>query len=533
VTAAVERVGLGRAVLLVAAVGLLAYSNSFDCAFHYDDKVVLIGEPSITGFAPEPSSRRFLGDLSFAISYRLFGERPAGYHAVNLTIHLLNGVLVFLLVRALWRAETPLRSAYAHRAEPIALLTALLFVAHPLQTQAVTYIVQRYAALAAAFFLLSIWSYVRFRLAEAGGRAWGWYLLFLASAGAAFWTKENTAVLPLVVAGVELTFFRAPLRRRALFFAPFLAALAIGAIWAAVAGVSLAELDRVARVDTSMPRSDYLLTQARVVATYLRLLVLPVGQNLDHDVAVSTSIADVRVLLAMGLHALIVGASAWALRRGSRGEGLFALAGFGGIWFYASQLVESSFIPIVDVMYEHRAYLPSFGVFLAAAAALAALPQLSAPRRWWAVGTVLVGVLASLTFARNRVWKDDLTLWADAAAKSPGKSRPLNNYGIALFERGDLTGALAAYRRAIAVDPANDKPYFNVGEALQKAGDCEGAIPYYQHFAARHASYPDTFRNLAACFEKVGRFGEAGAMRAWLERLEAERAGRALAPYYR
>ncbi|HSN14587.1 MAG TPA: hypothetical protein VLT61_08135, partial [Anaeromyxobacteraceae bacterium] len=261
--------------LLIVVVGAVAYSNSFSVPFQFDDLVVITGEPAITGFHPSLASRRFLGDLSFALSYRWFGERTAGYHVVNLLVHLANALLVLRIVRQLWRTEPLRASAWSRRGEAVALVTALLFVAHPIQTQAVTYVVQRYASLAAMFFLASVSSWVAFRQARTRGSSLGWYAAFLASAAAACWTKENACVLPLAVVAVEGIFFDAPLRRRALWLSPFLAAAAAAGVAIAVRGVTLAQLDAMTRVDTDLPRADYLLTQLRVVATYLRLLVLP------------------------------------------------------------------------------------------------------------------------------------------------------------------------------------------------------------------------------------------------------------------
>jgi tetratricopeptide (TPR) repeat protein len=507
-----------QAILLIIGLGLLCYANSFAVPFHFDDHVVIVGEPAITGFQPYPFSRRFLGDLSFAVTWRLFGERVAGHHAVNLAVHLANALLVWHLARLLWRTQALSSSRLAPHAPRISLLAALLFVAHPLQTQAVTYIVQRYASLTALFFLASACSYVSFRLAAPGRSRLAWHLLFLASGAAACWTKENALALPLAIGAVEWTFFVAPLRRRALYLSPFLAALAAAFVLVLASGIDLARLDSLTRVDTAMPRADYLLTQARVVASYLRLLLLPLGQNLDHDVAISTSLAHPAVLLAAALHAGLLVSAVLAIRSWSRAEPAWRVAGFGVIWFYVTLLVESSFIPIVDVMYEHRAYLPSAGLFLAAATGFAALRPLAPPRRWNAAVVLLVATLAALTIARNRVWRDDLSLWADSASKSPNKARPLNNLGVALFLRGDFAGAAARFERARSVDPSYSKAWFNLGEARQRLGDCAGAIEPYESFLRLHPAYPDTYRNLAECYDLLGDPARARALRDALQR---------------
>lgn len=514
-----------QAALLVAGAVLVAYANSFSVPFQFDDRVVILGEPAITGFHLDPSGRRFLGDLSFAVCYRVFGDRPAGYHAVNVAIHLANALLVMWLARSLLRAHALLPTARARRDEAIPFVAALLFAVHPLQTQAVTYVAQRYASLAAAFFLLATNAYVRFRLTRSRRASLGWYALFLGAAAAAAWTKENAFVLPLAIVLVEVAFFSAPARRRLLFVAPFLLAAAAAVGWAAASGVTLERLDTATRIGDGISRQDYALTQLRVVASYLRLLVLPVGQNLDPDVALSRSLLEPAVLLAAALHATLVAAGVVMLRRGRRGDALPSLAGFGILWFYVGLLVESSFIPIPDLMYEHRVYLPSAGLAVAAAAALARVAPLARPRVRVAVTLGLAVSLTALTVARNRVWQSELALWSDSAAKSPNKPRPLNGLGTALAAQGDLRGAIALYERALRADPSYAKAYFNLGEALQGLGEYAAAIPLYEWFLLRVPRYPDTYRNLAECYRRAGKAEAADRLDAMYARARLDSAG--------
>lgn len=558
--------------LVLATAVVACYANSLRVPFQFDDPVMILGEPAITGFHPSPWSRRFLGDLSFAISYRLSGDRPLGYHAANVAIHLANALLVLWLVGALLRAAArrstapvpvpvPAAAAPGARAgagaadaaraprtptatdiaalapgrdRAVAFLAALLFAVHPLQTQAVTYVVQRYASLAALFFLLACGAYVRFRLAATRRAAAGWYAGFLLSALAAFWTKENAFVLPLAVLLVELTCFSASPARRLLYLAPFAAGAAVAALVLLGTGTSLAALDAATRVDTAMPRLDYALTQLRVVAQYLGLLVLPVGQNLDHDVAVSRSFLDPAVRGAAALHAALVAGGILAIVRGRRrGAPLWTVAGVGVLWFYATLLVESSFIPIVDVMYEHRVYLPSAGAFATVACLLGLVPAFAPRRAWVAVTIALALPLAGLTVARNRVWRSELSLWTDSASKSPHKPRPLNGVGTALFDRGDVRGALAWYRRALEADPGYVKAWFNAAEAMQRLGDCPEAIPLYERFLAVAPEYPDTYENLAACWERLGRPELATQYRAAGAAEARRRGGAPLPPTWR
>jgi tetratricopeptide (TPR) repeat protein len=528
-----DRRALLAAALLVTLVGLAAYANTFAVPFQYDDLVVLLGEPRITGFAPSPASLRFLGDLSFALCYRLFGERTPGYHLVNLAIHLANALLVYALVQRLARTEAGRGSVLERERHAIGAVAALLFVAHPLQTQAVTYIVQRYTSLAACFFLLAIVSYLGSRIEPRRGRAAAWYALFLAATVAALWTKENAWTLPLVVVTAESLLFRAPLRERLRHLSPFIAGAIALMIAALASGLTLARLDALTRVDTAMPRTHYLLTQLVVVADYLRLLALPWGQNLDPDVPIRESLLQPPVLAALLLHATLVASAIWAARTGrARAPALLAVS-LGVAWFYETLLVESSIIPIVDVMYEHRVYLPSVGLFVAAAVLLALLPLPAWSGRKTVATAAVVLLLAALTFARNRVWRDDLSLWTDAAAGSPHKARPLNNVGVAYASRGDPRAAASWFARAMAADPTYSKAWFNLGEALQQQGRCDLAMSHYERFALAHPGYAEVFARLAACSAAIGDERRAAGYRAAYERLRSGAGAAPLAPFYR
>jgi tetratricopeptide (TPR) repeat protein len=155
--------------LIIITLGLLVYSNTFSSPFVFDDEINIVANPinKDLGYFARPSSaksfrgpveypallKRYMGHLSFALNYRLHGLDVTGYHVVNLAIHLINGGLVYLLVVLTFRTPRLENSQLRQSAGGIALMSALLFVCHPVQTQAVTYIVQRLASMAAMFYL--------------------------------------------------------------------------------------------------------------------------------------------------------------------------------------------------------------------------------------------------------------------------------------------------------------------------------------------------------------------------------------------
>lgn len=220
--------------IVIAFVAGLAYSNTFTVPFQFDDDAYIINNPTIRTFhyfitpsevttltEQSPTSfpmalrsafmTRILGHLSFAINYHLHGLNVVGYHVVNLVIHILNGILVYLILMAILRTEyfsPPPRNDSLDPRTIIAIASSLIFVSHPIQTQAVTYISQRFVSLAALFYLFSLLMYVRFRTSSPGYKRYVCYTISLVSTFAAMRTKEFTITLPIIVALCEMIFFR-------------------------------------------------------------------------------------------------------------------------------------------------------------------------------------------------------------------------------------------------------------------------------------------------------------------------------------
>jgi hypothetical protein len=338
-------------LLAIAAATALAYSNTLHSSFHWDDlpRIVDNGRLRDLGSLWAPLDNRVLGDLSFALNLWLGGLEPFGFHLVNLLVHVCNGLLVAWLVATTLRTPA-LRDA---EADPVVrrwlpLTAGLLFALHPVQTQAVTYVVQRFASLATLFYLLSLVLYARARLSLEAVRsprlrAATLHVLSILSAVAAMKTKEISFTLPVVTAGYELLFFRGG-RRRFLLLAPVAATALLVPIGLIANGQRLADVvaDASLLTDTrEIPWSVYLLTQSRVLATYLRLLVLPVGQNFDYDFSLSHGLLERGVLLSLAvLVAVVAGAVALLVRarRDLRAAGVLVFSGVA--WFFLTSSVE-------------------------------------------------------------------------------------------------------------------------------------------------------------------------------------------------
>ncbi len=491
---------------LIVLLTLLAYSDSFRVPFYFDDWRNIAGNPLVRDLSlyahpwrvgevqASDSQRsgfqtRFVSQLTFALNYRLHGTRVEGYHVVNLAIHVGAALLLFGIVLRTLALPFFDRSRLRGREEIVALASAAFFALHPIQTQAVTYIVQRMASLAGFFCLLGLWGYLRARSAPAGSRPLRFVLPSLALAAAVL-TKQNAVAFPAAIVLFEFGFLPGARQTKLRWLAaPLLAmALALGvvllpylrAVEATPGANPITLLADVTRETEKISRHDYLLTETRVVATYLRLLVLPVGQNLDYDYPVSHALIDPGVIPALLLASALcgLGLALFALG-GRRLDAGWRLAGYGILWFFALLSIESGLIPIRDVIYEHRLYLPSAGFFTAVAAAAALVPRERPRRLLFALLAALAIAAAGATWARNLLWSNEIAFWRDVAAKSPDKARVHYNVGFLLRREHRAAEAEASFRRAVELDPRHRSALVNLGHLARQRGDLEAAAGYY------------------------------------------------------
>ncbi len=471
-------------ILAIAAYivfGALIYSNTFDVPMQFDDVPHLVDSADLHDLRDvrrwwNHDPQRPIGYLTLALNYQVSGRAVWSYHLVNLMIHILNACMVFWLVRTTFSTRPMSRHPAQGRRDAFAWFAGLLFLAHPLQTQAVTYIVQRLASQATMFYLLAVVLYVQGRLwSRPGAGRVLWFAGSALSGVLAMLTKQIALTLPLAIVLYELTFLSPAVperagRRRA-WFAGAVAACLLVAL--AMVSFDLSSVFRTippqhGELHTLTPLS-YAGTQPKVILSYIRLLLLPVGQNVDHDVRVPESIFDLPTLAGL---AVIAGALFVAIRSFRTRP----LLSFGIAWFFLALSTESSLIPLDDLMSEHRLYLPMFGFCLVVLDLLAGLGMTAAS------GALLVAVLVFglATYRRNELWRDPMSLWSDAARKSPGKSRTQTNAGSRLLERGQLASAEAHLKRAVAINPRFATAHLNLGAYYQRVRKPDLAERHYQ-----------------------------------------------------
>lgn len=518
-------------LLLPLLLAVAAYARVLDGEFVFDDLTAVVGDPAVRdlggalrGFLPALlAGRRPVTVLTFALDHAWGGLSPRPFHVTNLAIHLLVTCLAFLLARA------ALRLAGTARPTGLAVAVAGLFALHPLQSQAVSYVVQRAEALAAGFYLATLLLLLvaeRRGLTGRGVAAWlGALATFVLGLGAKATLVTLPAAWVLLAWALPTEAARRALARwprRLLLMAPFLAVE--GAfVWRTLTRIQ-GSTDAGFSVP-GMPASAYLLTQARVVLTYLRLLAWPAGQSADWAFPTSRSLAEPGVITAgLALATLLAATVAlwrWARRRppGDADAAAGRAAAFGVAWFFVA-LAASSLVPREDVLVEHRVYLAALGIFLAAAVAAE-----RAISRYWLAGVerrraaLLItaaawGVLAMALHRRNAVWQSAAALWGDAVAQAPHKPRARFGLGNALLARGDHEGAAAQYREALASlrpdAPVAEAPLQqNLGTALLRAGRPAEAVAPLRRAVALMPWSADAAVGLAVAALGAGELDEA------------------------
>lgn len=503
-------------VLLYLGVGFLIYSNTFQSPFVFDDRVRIAENPAIrmeqlsfdnlwrAAFGKMSAKSRPVGNISFALNYYFHKDQLAGYHLVNIIIHVVSGILLWLFLKKTLQLKS-VRSENISR-EGIALLGSLLWLVNPLQTQSVTYIVQRLNSMAAMFFMLAFLFYLNGRLRSETGRKWGWFLGSALAWFLALGCKQNSATLPFFIFLYEWYFFQDLskdwLKRNLKYF------LIILAVFAIIAFIFLGSkpIERLSSIadyaNKQFTLTERLMTQFRVVIYYLSLIIFPSPSrlNLDYDFPLSYSLINpITTLLSL---ILIVGLTVLAVVLAKRQR----LISFCIWWFLGNLVIESSVIPVA-IIFEHRNYLPSMMVWLA--------PVILAYRYikldWLKIGLLIlpVVVFSIWTYQRNQIWTSELSFWEDCVKKSPSKARSHLNYGKSFSNLGKTAEAIEQYAEALRINPKSAKAHFNLGNAMLKQGKTDEAIRHFSKASQLDSGFSEAYNNLGMVLVKEGRIDAA------------------------
>jgi protein O-mannosyl-transferase len=520
------RLSLGRknlfAFVSLSLLVLMVYSNSLDASWHLDDGPNIVENrrlhlrslrwADIKGtFLSTPSSSsveffRPLSRLSLALNYYVGGDALFGYHVVNVSIHIIAAFFLYLfLCQALRLPVTA--PAYSTSSYFVALLATTFWAIHPLQIQAVTYVVQRMTSLAAMFYIMAMYFYVKARNAK-GRFGKAVFLVSCASAGLlSLGSKENALLLPvslfllhlLLDLGIRSDSLKKTLKTFALTYGiPVLAALAALLFFTDI-------VDRVFQLYETRPFTlwERVLTQQRVLVFYLSLLAYPIPGRLsvDHDIMISRSLLDPPTTLFSFLFilALLVAAGALAKRA--------PLVVFCLFFYFLNHALESTILPM-ELVFEHRNYLPSMLLFVPVALGLLRLLSHFSRSRTikWILPIFFVILLISfghMTFLRNFAWKDEGSLWLDCLQKYPHSFRAHHNLGRFFYLKGDDRKAVEMYLSALADKDVHSRTgkgitYFNLGLIAQEKGEEDKAFALYRKALEIDPCCPGAHNNLAS-----------------------------------
>ncbi|MCX6951528.1 MAG: tetratricopeptide repeat protein [Verrucomicrobia bacterium] len=547
----VSRRGVLLAGAAIALAVIAAYANSLGTPFVFDDPPSITGNATIrqlwppwTALSP-PAGQGLTVDgrpvlnFSLALNHAVGGTAVQGYHALNLAIHLGAALVLFGLVRrTLIRLGPPLQAGSL----PLALAAALLWALHPLQTESVTYIIQRAESLMGLFYLLTVYCFVRGVEAERAAARRAWYVAAVVACLLGAGTKEVTASAPLLVLLYDRAFvagtFREAWRQRWRLYA------GLALIWPLLAWLVLGTGGRggTAGFGINVTPWDYSLTQYQAICHYLWLSVWPDPLIFDYGTAWVRNAADVAPYA--GVVVALVGATFWALVRRPGW-------GFLGMWFFCILAPTSSLLPgNRQTLAEHRMYLPLavvavLGVLGVHRLMARRLNLLRAGYATLAVSAAAALVLGALTVRRNRDYRTELALYRDTVEKrpdnafarynlgkalaeskhgdpaeaivhyeaalrlEPGWAHVHYNLGNALFDQGRVAEAAAHYRSAVRLNPAYVKAHYNLGNALVRLGQPEGALESYRTALRLRPDFVEARDNLGSVLLDLGRPAEA------------------------
>jgi len=483
------------AVALVAAVVALAYYNSLPVPLLFDDARSIAGNPSIRdlsrlGDVLTPPANVFTAgrpflNLTFAVNHAIGGTAVLGYHVGNLILHALAALTLFGLTRRLLLRPRFQPQFAADSAAP-AMAIALVWAAHPLATNAVTYLSQRAESLMALCALVTLYGFVRGATSPSPRR---WYAAAVSACALGMATKEVMVTVPLLVVLTDRTFFAGSfggaLRVRLRFYA------ALAATWLLLGG--LIATSHLAQRDVGFHGNytawSYLLTECPIVVRYLTLAVWPYPLVFDYGAEFPSPIAANLLVPAVVLAALLV-ASAIGVRRNS-------VAGFVGACFFILLAPTSSFVPVQEQpMAESRMYLP---LAVIAAGGVSVAQRVLGRRSWVPVGLIAAAFVVA-TVARNRTYQSELSLWQDTASKRPESSRAHDTLAALLLESpAKLPLAIVHAEAALRIKPDFAHAHYNLAVARSRQPERRAdALAHFETALRLQPNYPEAHHNLAA-----------------------------------
>jgi len=495
--------------------GAIIYAHTINAPWYFDDYSAILGNINVKNLSASLkniTSPRGISFFTFAINYSISGTRTFSYHYINIFIHLSTGFVCYLLFKRIFNKENYLP-----------LLAALIFICHPLQTQAVTYIVQRMTSLAALLFFLSLYFFV---LAQEriGATKLFWekiHIFYYASSIffgiLACYAKENTVILPFIL----ILFYRFFLPQHNnnkihIYVVPYFIAPCIITfqhfllLFSDYNALDSLSYSRQLLSMHGITPLRYFLTQFAVIWKYLRLFFLPYGQALDHNVGIITTFPSAKYIFI-----ILITASLPIYAYSARVKK--PLLSFGILWFLITLSVESTFIPL-DPLFEHRMYLPIFGLTTGTFSIFKNEPNSTSFKLFL---VILLLILCSLTWKRNQLWNDPIAFYHDNLKKVPRSERVLTNLAIAYFQNNKFIEAESFLHRAIAINAQYGPAHFFLGKTFFNNGKYANARIEFELANDLIPNHPMIFYYLARLADSQGDSPLAMSILSRLDKIDA------------
>jgi tetratricopeptide (TPR) repeat protein len=497
------------AALLFVAV-LMVYGNNWHAAFVLDDVPWILNNPNIHTLWPvwKPflSTSRPVVQWSLALNYAIGGLNVAGYHLVNDLIHALTALVLFGVARRTLRTEK-LATVFGDAADGVGFAVALLWALHPLDTESVTYVIQRSESLAGLFGVLTLYCVVRGATSERAAR---WSFVAVLACALAVGSKPAALIVPVLVLAYDWTFLALTgsklWRKHWRLYYGLAASWLLAAVflfagkreWMGSAGVLSGS-----RAITWL---DYAKLQPGVILHYLRLSLWPDSLCLLYGRPQSPT--ELLLWVQCGVMAVLLIITAWLLARKSA-------VGFLGAWFFVALAPTSSVIPLLHPVFEHRMYLPLMAVVAVIVCVgyttIRRLPMTSGTRKWLDMGMLIVAGLAlgTATVRRNADYRTEVSIWRDTAQKAPTNPDAQYGLGLALATAGQIDEASTAFAEALRLKPDFAQVEYDWGLMLEKAGRETEALTHFTAALAIDPRYAEAADGIGVILYHQGKLEEA------------------------
>ena len=535
---------------VIILISLLSYFNIFENSFHFDDFGYIVNNEGLKEYFRHPTTFKPVDPIvftllnlenrsvvmdSFFLNYSVGGFNVFGFHIFNISVHILTCLLIFVLLKeTLCNFRFSKNGFKSDAGINIPLLSSLLFAVHPINTQAVTYISNRSTLLATFFFLSSFFFLIKYTRSALYSSAFSFIFLSAISLLMGFGSKPIIISFPAVFIIYYLFFLSqksSAIKKDLLnkltssigfciIASPLILTVFskyINSQWLSAINIKPLSLINSLLSPVTMALNLtkdyissflYLLTEFKVIVFYyLKIIFFPFNQNVDPDFHIAQGLTDIPVLFCLFLIILLLIIGLYFYKKNP-------LITFGIFWFYITLLPTSSIIPLLDPVAEHRIYLPFVGIAIIFSVFLSAFYKKNQKSTAGLIASLIfiiapIVILSSLTIQRNFTWKDDVSLWSDAAEKSPLKPRPFTNLGESYEKKADYQKAIHSFKKAVSLAPDYDYAHNNLGTVYGKLNQFDLAIKEYLHVLKVNDQFTEAHYNLGKAYEMKGMLDEA------------------------